>query len=154
MSFSFKVGGTWQPLATGWMKVAGTWQQIKSGWIKVAGTWQQVYTSLSAAASDTTPSGADSGFSPLGTVSSNSTTITPNGGSPPYTFAWTQGPGGVASSGPYNVTAAASATTNWSKQVRDDDAISTENWTCTVTDDNAQTAAVVVAVTLTWLDLN
>ena len=51
MSFNFKVGGTWQTLASGWVKVAGTWQQVQSAWVKVAGTWQQVYDLVSYALS-------------------------------------------------------------------------------------------------------
>jgi len=45
MSFNFKTGGSWETLASGWVKVAGTWEQVQSAWVKVAGTWQQVYAS-------------------------------------------------------------------------------------------------------------
>jgi hypothetical protein len=56
MSFNFKVGGSWETLASGWVKIAGTWQQVQSAWVKVAGTWQQVYANLAFALSGTTGS--------------------------------------------------------------------------------------------------
>ena len=152
MSFNFKVGGTWQTLASGWVKVAGTWERVQSAWVKVAGTWQQVYVNFTASASDTTPSGSGSGASETGFVTSNTTTITPSGGTAPYTYAWAQGPGLPASSGPYNAVAATSATTAFNDTVSALDASSTEDWTCTVTDDDLNETTVTVSVTLSWTD--
>ena len=148
-----KVGGVWKTLAGMHTKVSGTWKEIEKGHIKVAGVWKLFYNRFTASASDSTPSGSDNGFSPTGTVVSNTTTITPVGGTAPYTYAWAQGPGGPADSGPYNATAATSATTAFSKLVADADVDRTEDWTCTVTDADLFTTTVTVQVTLTWSDL-
>lgn len=155
MSFNFKTGGSWRTLATGWVKVAGTWRQIESAWIKAAGTWQQVYSSLTASADTASVSGGGSGPTVCGNPgATGSVTVTPSGGTPPYTYAWAR-VGAAASSGPYQANGATSATTTFSdvnNSVCDTDTVTSETWRCTVTDNNAQTATVDVTVTLTWLN--
>ncbi len=152
MSTNLKVGGSWESIASAWAKISGTWEQAASIWVKVAGTWEQVYIDFTASASDTTPSGSDSGASETGFVVSNVTTVTPSGGTPPYTYAWAQGPGGTADSGPYNAVASTSAATAFNGTVSALDGDSNENWTCTVTDDDSNETTVAVSVTLTWVD--
>jgi len=151
MSFNLKVGGTWQELASLWAKVSGTWQQVQSAWVKVSGTWQQVYINFTASASDTTPSGSASGPSSSGLVTSNSTTVTPVGGTAPYTYSWVL-LGGAATSGPFDPSAPTAATTAWSETIGDLDPDITEVWRCTVTDDDSNTTTVDVTVTLEWTD--
>jgi len=151
MSFNMKVSGTWQTLTKGYVKIAGTWQQIQSAWVKVAGTWQQVYVWFTASVSDSTPSGSNSGAAPSGSVTSNTTTVTPSGGTAPYTYAWTIN-GSPATSGPFTCTAPTGATTAWNATVGALDADKNEVWKCTVTDDDANTTEINVTVTLTWTD--
>ena len=155
MSFNIKVGGSWETLASGWVKVAGTWEPLASAWVKVAGTWEQVYTALSATVSSGTASSGGSGTSPCGDPGTTaSVTVTPVGGTAPYTYAWANA-GGNADSGPYQANAATSASTSFqdvSSNVCFADIVTDETWTCTVTDDRSNTATVDVVVTLTWTD--
>lgn len=155
MSFNLKVGGTWQTPASIWAKVSGSWQQVASAWIKVAGTWQQVYTSLSASADKASVSGSGTGASACGNPGSTDiVTVTPTGGTSPYTYAWAR-VGAAATSGPYQAAAPTANATNFNdvdNNVCQVDADPTELWRCTVTDDNSQETTVDVNVTLTWTD--
>ncbi len=151
MSISAKVSGTWQELATIWAKVSGTWEQVQSAWVKVSGTWEQVYVAFTASVDDATPSGSASGASPTGFVTSDVATVTPSGGTAPYTYAWAQGPGAQDPvDGPMNAVAATSAATAFNDTVTAPNA--QEEWTCTVTDDDSNETTVTVTVTLTWTD--
>ena len=156
MSFNFKKDGAWNPLLTGWVKVSDTWQQITSAWVKVSGAWQQVFTSLSASVLPTIVSAGQSGASPCGNPGTTTTvTVTPDGGTPPYTYAWAR-EGVAADSGPYQATSPAGAVTAFNdvdSSVCAADTNKTETWRCTVTDDNSQTATTDVTVILTWTDI-
>ena len=148
-----KVSGAWKALTGMHTKVSGTWKEVEKGYVKISGAWKLFYNRFSASASDPTPSGSDTDFALTGVVTSNVTTITPVGGTAPYTYAWAQGPGGPADSGPYTATAPTGAATAFTQTVADADINSTEDWTCTVTDDDLFTTTVTVAVTLTWTNL-
>lgn len=156
MSFNVKVAGAWQEIATGWVKVAGVWEQVESAWVKVAGVWQQVYTSFSISADKASVSGSGSGFSACGDPGATDVvTVTPTGGTAPYTYAWAR-VGAAATSGPYqavNPTGAATAFTDVDSSVCDGDATPSETWRCTVTDNDARELTVDVTVTLTWTNL-
>lgn len=145
-----KIGGTWKALKDIHVKVSGVWKEIQAGYIKVSGSWKQFHTNFTASASDATPSGSASGPSPTGLVTSDITTITPIGGTAPYTYAWAQGPGAPSASGPFTPGAPTAAATNWSKVVTQFE--TAEDWTCTVTDDDLNEVTVTVAVSLNWTD--
>ena len=106
------------------------------------------------AATDLTPSGSAQGGAPSGNVTSNSTTVSVvSGGTGPFTYAWTQGPGGVASGGPFTADTPAVATTTFSDGRDDTDPDNDEEWTCTVTDALLDTETIVVLVTLEYEQL-
>lgn len=156
MSFNIKDGGAWRPCVSVWVKDGGSWQPVSGAWVKDGGAWQQVFTSLEATVDDASPSSGGSGFSPCGDPgTTGAVTVTPVGGTPPYTYAWVR-VGAAATSGPYQANAPTSASTSFSDSdlsVCANDTTATETWRCTVTDDNGQTATVDVTVTLTWVDL-
>lgn len=103
--------------------------------------------------SNAAPTGGSSGPTPCGSASTGLTEVTvESGGSAPFSYAWAQGPGAPADSGPYGATAPNSAITSFSSVVCDSDLNSSEEWTCTVTDDNGKQASITVDVTLTWAD--
>ena len=145
-----KVSGTWKALTGLHTRVSGTWKQVQAGYVKVSGVWKQFYLFFSAVADDMTPSGSASGASPTGLVTSDTTTVTPTGGTPPYTYAWAQGPGGASASGPFTPGAPNADATNWSDTVTEFE--TAEDWTCTVTDDDSNETTVTVAVSLNWTD--
>lgn len=153
MSTNLKIGGSWETVTKLFAKIAGSWEQVQTAWIKVAGSWEQVYINFTASASDTTPSGADSGFSQTGPVTSNVITITPVGGTAPYTYAWAI-VGGASSSGPFTATAPTGVATAFTNVCDTDDIDNNEQWRCTVTDDDGNETTVTVTVTLTWADLS
>lgn len=151
MQPSVKVSGAWKNIEEMHVRVSGSWKQIQEAYVRVGGVWKQFYQFFTASASDSTPSGSGSGASPSGFVSSNSTTITPVGGTPPYTYAWAIN-GSPATSGPFTCNSPSSATTDWGDTVADLDPDSDEVWRCTVTDDDSNVVTVDVTVTLTWSD--
>ncbi len=147
------VSGTWKSLVTGTaVNVSGAWKTVSHIFVNVSGVWKQAWISFTASASDSTPSGSDSGASQSGSVTSNVTTVTPSGGTGPYTYAWAQGPGGTADSGAYTPTAATSAACAWGATVDSLDVDFDEEWTCTVTDDDSNETTVTVTVELIWTD--
>jgi hypothetical protein len=102
-------------------------------------------TSVNSNGQDLAPCG------PPGT--SDLVTCTAEGGTPPYTFAWSNR--STATSGPYSPTQPTSNITAFTvAQVCDADSIQSEIWRCTVTDALLRTSAVDVTVNLTWTDLS
>lgn len=106
---------------------------------------------------DSTPNSSGSGFAACGDPGTTGTvTVTPSGGTAPYTYAWAR-VGAAADSGPYQASAPSAATTAFSdvdSTVCTADVNSSETWRCTVTDDNGRQATIDVTVTLTWTDLS
>lgn len=149
MPWSVKVSGTWRTVTAPQVRVSGSWQAVKSGWVKVSGTWRQFYASLTAAASPTTVDGFDTVVAPSSsTATTNSTTVTPTGGSAPYTYSWSLVSGTSAT-----VNSPTSATTTFSRTVFVDNPGQQINRTgvyrCTVTDSASQTATADVTVNTT-----
>lgn len=108
---------------------------------------------------DSSMNGSGSGFSPSGFVACSAPSFTTvsvvSGGTGPYTYAWTLN-GTPATSGPFNVTSAATDSTGWNATVATLDIDSNESWRCRVTDtgDGNKTKDIFCTVTLTWTDLN
>ncbi len=153
-----KPSGSWKGLVPGTaVKPAGTWKDVLEIWQNIAGVWKLGWVNFSISANETAVSGDDSGFAACGDPgSTNIVTVTPSGGTAPYTYAWAR-VGGAADSGPYQANAPTSAATSFSdvnSSVCDADVNSTETWRCTVTDDDTNELTVDVEVTLIWLDMN
>lgn len=108
---------------------------------------------------DSSMNGEESGFSSDGFVACSSPSFTTvsvvSGGTGPYDYAWTLN-GTPASSGPYNPSSAATASTGWNATVDSLDVDSNESWRCRVTDtgDGNKTKDIYCTVTLIWIDLN
>lgn len=95
---------------------------------------------MTASASPETVSGISSGS---GTITTNATTVTPTGGTPPYTYAWSleshDGVGGTpAADSP------TSATTTFTQTGIPPGESTSASWTCTVTDSLSNTAPATV----------
>jgi hypothetical protein len=102
---------------------------------------------------DSTPSGAAEGPASSGVVTSNTTTVSVvSGGIGPYTYAWTQEPGGAADSGPFTPSTPTQASTSWSDTIAALDVDFDETWTCTVTDTGNlnKTQTITALVELIW----
>lgn len=115
-----------------------------------ANVLRTIYTAMTANASPSDVSGTVGTFGPgAATVTSNSTTASPSGGTAPYSYAW------AYSSGDTGITpfAPTSASTTFSKSL----GLGVENiasFVCTITDANGATAQTFVSVTLNHVDLN
>lgn len=112
-------------------------------------------TDLAVSVTDSTPTGFDSGFSPFGGVTSNSTTVSVTAnGTGSYTYQWAQ-TGDPATDGPFTCNNPTGPTTTWYAVCNDTSTQNSEQWRCTVTDTgNGLTGSVFVTVTLNWADIN
>ncbi|WP_428993498.1 hypothetical protein [Rhodanobacter glycinis] len=113
------VGGAWLPI-TPFIGVGGSWKSITGAWIGVGGSWKSLNASpLSLVASPTSLSASANSSPPLfrPVVTTGSVTITPSGGTGPYTHSWSIAfvpSGSVDSSGTCSVASPTSATTTFS----------------------------------------
>ena len=110
---------------------------------------------LQASADDTTPSGSDDGFQVCSPspISTNTVTITAQGGVPPYTYSWVQ-IGGAADGGPFGISNANSNVVSWNDVRCDNHVNNSEQWRCTVTDDEGRDVTVTITATLIWANLS
>ena len=81
-----------------------------------------------------------------GAVTTNSVTVTPTGGTGPYTYAWAY----VSGDAVFTATSPAAATTTFSGSVAAGED-KTAVWSCTITDSLAATAAVSIGVSISSL---
>ncbi len=127
MSVWANIGGTWRKGVL-WQNVGGVWRKgVLCG--NVAGAWKKDPNpggvAITAMAS---PDAVYGSVSRLGaaTVRTNSTTVTPTNGTPPYTYAWAAQPD-------WTIATPADASTNFASAVspgQDKDTV----FICTVTD--------------------
>lgn len=96
---------------------------------------------MAASASPETVYGSTLG---TGTATTNSTTVTPSGGTPPYTYAWTLLSRDNLSADPTANSPTAATTTFTQTSIGIGESYSA-TWRCTVTDDDANTATADVS---------
>lgn len=106
-----------------------------------------VYQYLSTTLSSDTAYGSNSGAASVGSVTSASVTVTPAGGTTPYTYQWNRTSGDLA----IKADTATAATTTFSASSVSDSISAT--FTCKVTDANgAVVTSDPVMVQLNWFD--
>jgi hypothetical protein len=152
-----RVSGSWKKLNGLHVNISGTWKEVQAAYVKVSGVWKQFYLFFTASADKASVSGSNSGSSPCGNPGNTDiVTVTAQGGTAPYTYAWSR-VGAAADSGPYQANAPTSNATSFSdvdSSVCDADLDSTEQWCCTITDSDSNVVTVDVNVTLLWTDLS
>lgn len=142
MSAWANISGTWRK-GVFWVNTAGTWRKA-TPWLNVGGTWRKdpspSASTLTATADPAYVTGAIS--RPAGgQAQTNASAVTVTGGTPPYTYAWS------SSDGVMTPTIPTASTTRFSAFVDAGDTLS-DNFECTVTDAKGQTAAAVVAASV------
>lgn len=135
-------GGAWRDIDSGQVRVAGSWQQLTEARAYIGGAWETVASFIPDLSVSASPIGASGIIADGGLATTNSVTVTPAGGSAPYTYAWT-----FVSGDSVTVNSPASATTSFSTTLAPEDETSSV-YRCTVTDDNGTTATVDVIVNL------
>ena len=90
------------------------------------------------------PTAAGGSRATAGSVTTNTVTVTPSGGTSPYTYAWTWFSGGTG----ITITSPSAATTDFSGLVSSTTPIRSGTARCTVTDSASRTTTVDVPVEL------
>ena len=127
-----KISGTWKAV-TPYRKVGGVWKSCIM-WRKVGGVWKQLNSFMTASASPGLVAGSTTSGSTV-VVTSNSTTCTPSGGAPGYTYSWAQVGGDTMT-----IDSPTASSTTFSKSVGNG-ATFVGYFVCTVTDSLGATAA-------------
>jgi hypothetical protein len=131
-------GGSWRTVTIPYGGSGGAYRLPQSVYAGSGGSWHLVYTYYSAYADPSFLTGRSS-TSP---VFAGYTTCTVNGGTAPYTYAWT-----YASGDNMTITAPTSATTGFQSGVTPGNE-KDGTFICTVTDATGKTAQGAVSVTL------
>lgn len=134
---------------------ANAQREISELWIRdVNNTPRLVYNpsgsaSLAASCAPTTVSGTSAGS---GTCTTDATTVTATGGTPPYTYAWALV--SYSSSTPPTANAPTNATTAFTQTSLSPGEATDADWLPTVTDDNGNTAVADSPVTSIFVDIS
>lgn len=89
MPLSVKVSGVFKDVPTPFVNVAGAWKSVLGGWVNIAGVWKQFFTAVGPLSASASPGSVTGGYGSGTTGGSTfSTTCTPTGGLPAYTYAW------------------------------------------------------------------
>lgn len=139
MPLFVRKAGVWHA-ATAFVRKAGVWSGAATSSVHKSGSWHTVTVPLTATCSPSTANKFQSGSSPA-TLTTNFVTVTPHGGTGPYTYLWTRQSGSVA----INVSGSTSATVSFSSTNNPTDDF-VAFWLCTVTDSLGATATVLVRV--------
>lgn len=141
MTMHARDGGTWRTITLPSVRVAGVWTAVSEGWTRVSGVWQQFYSAVAALGASIAGSafGTRSG---LGSVTTNSVTCVPAGGTFPYSFQWT-----YVSGNTFTINSQTSATTSFTTTVNIAQT-KTADYRCTVTDSLGATASATVNVSV------
>lgn len=82
------VSGVWKPVTKIKVNIGGAWRSVTQLRANVAGVWKPAgsfVASMSASIDDNSPTGLTFGNTQVDT---NTVTVTPSGGLPPYTYSW------------------------------------------------------------------
>jgi hypothetical protein len=127
MSLKTKVSGTWKTGTTS-VKVSGTWRTVSVCWTRVGGVWKPDY-SISVGINTTSLYGSDP--TPVYSVTVGPATATPSGSPGTYSYAWE-----LVSGSTFNLSAATSASTNFSWNNSSTVGSRSGVYRCKVTDSN------------------
>lgn len=130
------VSGSYKYVNTVGVGVGGVYKDVPEVFVGVGGVWERVFIKLTASASPTSASAAQD------VTTTNLVTITPAGGTSPYTYAWSR----ISSTtNAENVSNATAQAVTFNDPVL---ATSTSaSWRCVVTDNVGATVEVTVSVT-------
>lgn len=138
MALFVNIGGVWKA-AQAFVRKNGSWHAATPS-VRKAGSWKSLVAPLSAVASSTSlfksliASGAQ-------TQTTDPTTVTPSGGTGPYTYAWAR----ISGDAHISADAATSATTTFTATTHPSNDF-TAMFQCTVTDSQGATATALVSV--------
>lgn len=115
-------------------------------------TLRIVYDSTGASTFSASPSAGLVTAQDVGTATTNTVTVTPSGGTAPYTYAWTllESDGAVEPT----ATAPASATTAFVQTSMSPGNIYSSEWRCTVTDSSTPALTATCDVTARFADIS
>lgn len=134
MTAYVKDGDTWKPRVSASVKDGGTWKTIISAHVKDGGTWKLVWDgAVLAISANPTSDTAEGSFA---TIVSSTVTATATGGSPSYTYQWTQVNGDAIT-----IDSATSASTTFRVTGMSPSEIRDGEFICTVTDALSNTAS-------------
>jgi hypothetical protein len=125
------------------VRQAGIWQPIVNAYVRLSGVWTEFFQNFSAVA-------APSSLAKFGTTAGITTaaaTVTPSGGSAPYTYAWARHSGATAISADDPTLASSTFSAALSLGQRVD-----ATFNCTVTDANGHAVIATVAVHIERID--
>jgi hypothetical protein len=140
MPISVKVGGIWKTVSAVKVRVGGTWKTAVA-YVRTGGAWKAVSQMIAAIA----PLDPEDSYMTGGTKS-KALTCTPEGGTAPYTYAWSADPalGSFTDATASNPTYSRSFT-----QVGGEEMVYPVTLTCLVTDALAETETATSTWTVT-----
>lgn len=141
----FSSGGAFKEVSGGSVRIAGAWKQLVKARVFVGGAWREAATFIQPLSATASPASVQGGRVGSGNVTTAQTTVTPTGGQPPYTYAWTR------TLGAGNITTPTSSATRFT-QLLDNGQELTGTFRCTVTDNLGASVTADVSATFTSND--
>ena len=140
-----RADGAWREVSTGRVRVGGAWKDLASVRVYVGGAWKESKSFFAPFSALTIAPDPINRFGDVGTtLTTQSATATPTGGTIPITYAWTRVSGDTG----FTITSASSASTTFSRFLAAETTYSAV-FQCTATDALGVVRSDTVSVSVT-----
>jgi hypothetical protein len=87
-NLSANISGTWKTADNISVNVSGTWKAASKVFVNVSGTWKEIWAAIPPLSATLNSDWSYKWRGTNGTLTSDSITCTPSGGTSPYTYLW------------------------------------------------------------------